>query len=116
MPYKHTLCAKQGCPNDATVGKFCSIHAARATADYNRNYRRPGTRQLYGRRWVAIRNLYISQHPLCEKCLEAGRYTPATEVHHILPLDRGGSNDDENLMSLCKPCHSSITISETRSR
>jgi 5-methylcytosine-specific restriction endonuclease McrA len=25
-------------------------------------------------------------------------------------LTEGGDNSDDNLMSLCKPCHSSITI------
>jgi hypothetical protein len=27
------------------------------------------------------------------------------EVHHIVPLYRGGTNDAENLAALCKPCH-----------
>ena len=35
--------------------------------------------------------------------------TPAQEVHHILPLSRGGTHEDANLMALCKPCHSEIT-------
>ena len=30
------------------------------------------------------------------------------EVHHILPLSRGGTNNEDNLMSLCKSCHSKI--------
>ena len=41
-----------------------------------------------------------------EACSEL---TPAQEVHHILPLSRGGTHDDSNLMALCKPCHSEIT-------
>jgi 5-methylcytosine-specific restriction protein A len=32
--------------------------------------------------------------------------TRAEEVHHIKPLAQGGTHDDENLMALCKPCHS----------
>ncbi|QCX47519.1 HNH endonuclease, partial [Arcanobacterium haemolyticum] len=31
-------------------------------------------------------------HPLCEDCLEAGRYTPVQEVHHVLPLEHGGTH------------------------
>ena len=34
--------------------------------------------------------------------------TKVEEVHHILPLSRGGTNDEDNLMSLCKSCHSKI--------
>ena len=32
----------------------------------------------------------------------------AEQVHHVLPLSEGGSNDEGNLMSLCKSCHSRI--------
>ena len=42
--------------------------------------------------------------------MSEGRLTPAEEVHHILPLASGGTNDEGNLMALCKSCHSSITI------
>nr|WP_255407226.1 MULTISPECIES: HNH endonuclease [Corynebacterium] len=31
------------------------------------------------------------------------------EVHHVVPLSRGGSHDFTNLMALCKPCHSRIS-------
>lgn len=47
--------------------------------------------------------------PLCEMCLKNHKTTPATEVHHIRPLSRGGTHDEDNLMALCKPCHSKIT-------
>ena len=33
----------------------------------------------------------------------------AAEVHHILPLRHGGDNKINDLMDLCKPCHSRIT-------
>ena len=35
------------------------------------------------------------------------------EVHHMLPLSRGGTNDEDNLISLYKSCHSKI---HTKSR
>lgn len=106
-------CAYPGCPN-LTRSRYCDVHKTTAGREYNQYQRRPGTRKLYGRRWVAIRDLYLSKHPLCERCFEAGRLVPAEEVHHILPLDQGGTHSDENLMSLCKPCHSHFTLSETR--
>jgi len=46
---------------------------------------------------------------LCEQCKSEGRLTAAEEVHHILPLADGGTNDESNLMALCKSCHSKIT-------
>ncbi|WP_420838364.1 HNH endonuclease [Allobaculum mucilyticum] len=30
------------------------------------------------------------------------------QVHHIVPLSQGGTHDENNLMSLCKSCHSRI--------
>ncbi|MBX3001917.1 MAG: HNH endonuclease [Caldilineaceae bacterium] len=35
--------------------------------------------------------------------------TPATEVHHIIALRDGGRNEEGNLRSLCKTCHSKRT-------
>ncbi|WP_241871644.1 HNH endonuclease [Corynebacterium diphtheriae] len=28
------------------------------------------------------------------------------EVHHVLPIEHGGTHNFDNLQSLCKPCHS----------
>lgn len=46
---------------------------------------------------------------MCRKC--GGR---ATEVDHITPLFRGGTNDDRNMQSLCHACHATKTASERR--
>jgi len=56
-----------------------------------------------------VRGRFLQAHPLCEMCLKQGRTTPATEVHHILPLGRGGTNHESNLLSLCNRCHSAIS-------
>lgn len=48
------------------------------------------------------------EHPLCERCLDEGRLTLMDEVHHIVPISRGGTNDEANLMSLCHSCHTKI--------
>ena len=36
--------------------------------------------------------------------------TPTEEIHHIVPLSHGGTHAEDNLMALCKPCHSRITV------
>ena len=46
---------------------------------------------------------YISKYPTCEFC---GK--DAEEVHHIIPVVKGGTDKEENLMSLCKNCHKTI--------
>ena len=116
MPYKpKKRCAYPGCPN-LTHDRYCQEHASIANREYNKRRldHDPDFYKRYGHRWHEIRDLYISKHPLCEKCKDAGRLVPAEEVHHILPLIEGGNNSDENLMSLCKSCHSSITLSDSK--
>ena len=66
------------------------------------------TLELMDDDWRRIRGLYVKKHPLCERCLEEGRITPVEEVHHIIPLSRGGTNQFSNLMSLCQSCHTKI--------
>ena len=51
-----------------------------------------------------------------ELCLKHGRVVPVKEVHHIVPLADGGTNEFSNLMSLCKSCHSAITLGETNKK
>lgn len=101
-------CSFPGCPK-LTNGRYCEEHEKVMNDRYNK-YERPYDSSVrYGSEWRKIRNRYIKAHPLCEECLANGRMTPATEVHHILPVNHGGSNDETNLKSLCKPCHSKIT-------
>jgi 5-methylcytosine-specific restriction protein A len=117
MPHKPKKpCAHPGCPK-LTDARFCPAHAKRDAREYEKYRRDPETRRRYGAAWRRIRARYISAHPLCELCEKGGRITPAQEVHHILPLAKGGSHAEENLMALCSSCHSKITLTENnRSR
>jgi len=58
-----------------------------------------------GRAAVAQRERKLAAEPDCRDCAERGFQTLAEEVDHIVRLEDGGTNDDENLRSLCKPCH-----------
>lgn len=69
-------------------------------------------KKRYGRQWKKIRDRYIKLHPMCEQCKRDGKLTEAQEVHHIVPLSKGGTHDEENLMALCTNCHSTITAKE----
>jgi 5-methylcytosine-specific restriction protein A len=109
MPYKPKRpCSYPGCP-ELTDGRFCEQHAKEESRRYEKYDRDPAMRKRYGRAWKRIRDRYISIHPLCEQCEMEGRITPAEEVHHILPLSHGGTHAEDNLMALCKSCHSRIT-------
>jgi 5-methylcytosine-specific restriction endonuclease McrA len=41
------------------------------------------------------------------KCHECENY--ATELHHIIAVEDGGTDDIENLMPLCDECHKEYT-------
>ena len=64
----------------------------------------------YGHAWPRFRKRKIESCPFCERCLQRGIQTLAVEVHHILPVNQGGTNDKENLMSVCSECHKLIHI------
>lgn len=66
--------------------------------------------------WRDLRQAYMIEHPLCERCLREGRTTLAEEVHHKQFI-LSGSDDNErldlllnynNLESLCKKCHDEL--------
>ena len=104
-------CSHPGCPL-LTESRFCVAHQKQEDKRYEKYQRDPASRKRYNSAWRRIRAAYIAVHPLCERCRRAGRLTPAQEVHHIVPLVSGGTNAVENLMSLCKSCHSSIGARE----
>ena len=102
-------CRYPGCPK-LTDGQYCPEHEKLARDRYNRYERDPSVNKTYGRSWKRIRDRYAAAHPLCERCLKAGRMTPLEEVHHILPVSRGGTHDESNLISLCRSCHNIIHL------
>lgn len=75
------------------------------------DYRSPEAaayRKLYkSKAWTNGRLLFLAQHPLCTRCHNAGRITPATVVHHVKPHkgDLVLFWDQANWQSVCAPCH-----------
>jgi len=109
MPRKPTSpCGYPGC-SALTDQRYCPEHQKRMSSHYNRYERDPVSKKRYGYQWQKVRARFLAAHPLCAECMARGRATPASEVHHILPLSRGGTNDEANLAALCKPCHSAIS-------
>lgn len=63
--------------------------------------------------WLHLRRDKLSRNPLCEDCQAKGNIRPATEVHHVVPVENGLTREEKrrlmfdphNLRSLCHPCH-----------
>jgi len=108
MPHKPLKpCRYPGCPN-LSDQPYCEVHRGKVAYDYNKYVRDKDHNKHYGREWRRIRDRYASLHPVCENCLKEGKITPMEEVHHILPINRGGDHSWNNLMSLCHSCHEKI--------
>lgn len=100
-------CSYPGCP-ELTDGRYCEKHQKQENARYEKYDRDPAVRRRYGRAWKRIRDSYVKTHPFCEQCYKNGIIVPVDEVHHKIPLSERGTHDRNNLIALCKSCHSKI--------
>lgn len=100
-------CSYPGCP-ELTDKRYCEAHEKMMNQSYEKYERSKSNKRRYGRAWKRIRDKYVSQHPFCEICYENGILVETEEVHHKKPLSEGGTHDRDNLIALCKSCHSRI--------
>jgi 5-methylcytosine-specific restriction protein A len=113
-------CLEPGCPNYAAPkgrGR-CAEHYRQRERERNQQPRRKASRRIYNsKRWKVARSRQLFNHPLCEACLARGVETLASEVDHVIPLSQAGDAwSEENLSSLCKPCHDRKSGEEERRR
>lgn len=62
-------------------------------------------KRIRGRRLTEIRKRHFSNNPLCVHCLKKDIYKPATQLDHIIALDNGGQETEDNRQGLCDDCH-----------
>lgn len=62
------------------------------------------------RRWRRIRQQLLNAEPLCRSCKDSDRITPANEIDHA--DGDAYNNAPDNLVPLCKPCHSRKTAAD----
>ena len=110
-------CVYPGCPR-LVRGKgrrYCDEHRRKIQARYDAE-RESSAQRGYDARWRRLRKMYLNAHPLCADPYGAhaarGELVAATEVDHIVPKRQGGSDAEDNLQALCKPCHSRKTTQE----
>lgn len=100
-------CSYPGCP-ELTEGRFCEKHEKEENKRYEKYDRDPAVRRRYGRAWKRIRDKFVSEHPFCEVCYGNGILVETEEVHHKIPLSKGGTHERSNLIALYKSCHARI--------
>ena len=68
----------------------------------------------YGYQWEKLRKGILKRDRyLCQPCERQGIATPATEVDHITPKAKDGTDEHDNLQSICQSCHRAKTKAET---
>lgn len=119
------ICKRVGCKKlieKGTNSGYCDEHikehqertieSNKIKEAYNRinNPRNPKYKHFYnGTKWKQLREFILSRdNYLCQDCYKNKVITGAEEVHHILEIsiDWDRRYDEDNLISLCKKCHS----------
>lgn len=69
-------------------------------------------KRLRGRAAVEQRARRIAAHPVCAECAKRGLVKVTVEIDHVVPLEQGGTDDDDNIQGLCLLCHALKTAVE----
>lgn len=70
-------------------------------------------RLIHTTKWLMLRREILTKYPICQRCEAEGRLIPATEVHHVRPVEEAFSKaervqrmyDPHNVRALCHDCH-----------
>jgi 5-methylcytosine-specific restriction protein A len=65
--------------------------------------------RLRGQAGVDQRRRRLRKEPLCRICLSQGRVSVSTTPDHIVPLSKGGTDQEDNIQCLCFTCHEEKT-------
>lgn len=105
-------CNKARCTN-LTVNRFCEEHTSTTWDNYHQGKNRH--ERGYGNAWEKLRRKILKRDKqLCQVCIKLGLYTPAQAVDHIIPKSNNGTDQPNNLQSICNACHKVKTYSESK--
>src|SRR3990167_607100 len=100
MPHRPALpCSQPGCP----ALQPCPTHR-RDPYRTDQTEGRSTSERGYGWAWQQLRALVLAEEPTCRLCPAA-----STDVDHIMPKARGGTDNRINLRALCGDCHHRVT-------
>lgn len=93
------FCSVAGCPVLIEKGLYCDAHKGRQSDYYTTLHSRYCTKE-----WQRVRREKLRKTGYCEVCKSDKRLV----VHHVLPVDMGGTDTIENLQTLCRDCHEKV--------
>ena len=73
--------------------------------------------KVYGNTaWRRLRRIQLNREPLCRTCLSKGIVNQASQVDHIIPVEKQPELrlSLSNLQSLCETCHTKKTREENK--
>lgn len=113
-------CRHPGCTALVRDGAgYCEAHKRAAPGSFSDTERGTRHERGYGTDWDKRRLRILKRdNGLCQECLRNGVLTavggrPYTAYcDHIVPKTEGGTDDDSNLQTLCRACHTVKTDRE----
>lgn len=61
------------------------------------------TKKRYPANWDELRREVLDRH--LNRCVNCHRPDSSLQIHHIVPVENGGSHQPSNLVPLCDQCH-----------
>src|SRR5438552_18045919 len=103
---KLRVCNEDGCP-ELSYSARCDEH----TKEREASLRNPALMAVYASpRWQGVRRAVLRRDRVCTSC----HGTLSRDVDHVISLNDGGAPYDlNNLVGLCRSCHSKKTAKET---
>jgi 5-methylcytosine-specific restriction protein A len=74
----------------------------------------PPPERIRGRKLQALRAALFMREPLCRPCSALGVVSLATIRDHVVALEEGGLDEEDNVQPICKACHDSKSQQEAQ--
>lgn len=97
-------------------GSRCEQHRRLHTGAFGDKARGSRHERGYGTEWDKTRRRILERDAgICQQCLrDHGLVHAGSEVDHIVPKAEGGTDDDDNLQTICRDAHRMKTQAEAR--
>lgn len=107
-----SICRQPGCSALTDAPGYCAKHAGQSSG-WAKTSKGKTTERGYGWAWQKRRErILLRDCGLCQVCRKEGRVKEATDVDHIVQKADGGTDDDDNLQSICRDCHKAKTAAD----